>query len=216
MSESSRLIQETSMGRIGWQGTMLIAGGVLTFVANILTPLLNADAAFAERASSSLFLWRQGLSAMAAFCLLVGAVSVMQSSGRRAGFAGMTALALAIVGSALLFAHEWSQVAVIQPLARVAPAALTALEDTPGLDAFDISAMLAITTFSLGWLSAAVVMIRARLVPRPFPLILIAGFFCVPLLSGALGPVAGTVIGSTVLAAGWVLTGYGLRSPAVP
>jgi hypothetical protein len=91
-----------------WSGVALASGGALTLGINvILTPLLPRGAPFEVTAASSLFLLRQGASALAAALLLVGCVGVYLRQAERTGRLGAVAFIVALLGSALVLAWEW-------------------------------------------------------------------------------------------------------------
>jgi hypothetical protein len=190
-----------------WSGGALAAGGALTLLINaVLTPLLAAHAPFAEIAASPLFVWRQGASALAAVCLLFGAVGLHLRQAARAGRFGALAFALAFLGGALLFAMEWGEVFVVHPLAVAAPQALPALEPAHGPGLYDIGAMIAFSAFALGWILLAIATLRAGVLPRAAAWLVIAGLLAAPLLGAALH-VWGAVAGDAILGAGWFWLG---------
>lgn len=195
-------------GLLRWSGVGLAAGGALTLLINAaLTPRLPAHAPFAETAASPLFVWRQGTSAVAAVCLLFGAVGLHLRQAARAGWFGALAFALAFLGGATLFAVEWGEVFVVHPLALAAPPALAALEPAhggPGL--YDIGSMIAFSAFALGWILLAIATLRAGVLPRAAAWLVIAGLFATPLL-GAVLHVWGAVAGNAILGAGWCWLG---------
>ncbi len=130
----------------------------MTFLINAgLTPFLPRGAPFVEVAASTVFLLRQGLSGVAAVLLLFGTVGLYLRQAGRDGRFGGAAFALAFLGSALLVAHEWSEVFLVRDLALRAPDALRALEapGRPGL--YDVGAMIALGTFTAGWIALAAV-----------------------------------------------------------
>src|SRR5688572_5554519 len=172
-----------------WSGAALAAGGLTTALVNLgLTPFMPREAPFAEVAASSLFLWRQSASALAAAFLLFGSVGLYLRQADRLGLVGMVAFLAAFFGSALLLAWEWVDVFVLGPLAVVAPSALATLDGAEGLDRHDLGALIPVTLFTLGWLTLAAVTLRARRFRPLAPWFVIAGFFLTPLLTGVVGP----------------------------
>ena len=57
----------------------------------------------------------------------------------------------------------------------------------------------------------AVSMLLAKVFARPGPVLVIAGFFAIPLLSALISPVWGGVIGNAVLGSGFMLLGRELK-----
>ncbi|MBT8076609.1 MAG: hypothetical protein KJN61_09075, partial [Gammaproteobacteria bacterium] len=99
----------------------------------------------------------------------------------------------------------------IHSMALAAPDALQAMEDTPGMNAFDLEAMIVLGTFTLGWILFAVSMLLAKVFARPGPVLVIAGFFAIPLLSALTSPLWGGVLGNAVLGSGFILIGRELK-----
>ena len=192
-------------------GVALAAGGALTLLINVaLSPRLAAHAPFAETAASPLFVWRQGASALAAACLLLGTVGLHLRQASRAGRFGALAFALAFLGGATLLATEWGEVFVVHPLAVGAPQALAVLEPRHGPGLYDIGSMIAFSAFALGWIALAVATLRAGVLARAAAWLVIAGLFATPLLGAALHGAWGAVVGNAVLGAGWFWLGLGV------
>ena len=191
-----------------WTGMSLAAGGVMTLLINSgLTPLLRPDASFSETAASSVFLYRQGLSALAAILLLFGSVGLYLRQVEHSGRFAAVAFVIAFLGTALLLAAEWSQVFLVHDLALRAPDTLRLLDSGKGPSLYDIGTMVALSTFSLGWILLAISALRSGVFSRPAPILVIAGFLAIPLLGAVLPGVWGVVVGNGVLASGWFLLG---------
>jgi hypothetical protein len=202
---------------VRWSGLALATGGALTLLINAaLTPLLPTDLPFPEAAVSTVFLVRQSLSALAAVCLLLGAVGLYLRQGERAGlFSGIAFLA-AFLGSATLLAVEWSQVFLVRDFARIAPEALTTLDEAAPPVLYALGPLVAFSLFSLGWLAFAVALLRGGVFARRGPLLVIVGLFAIPILGGVGPGVWGVILGNGILAAGWVLLGLEVRREATP
>jgi hypothetical protein len=192
-------------------GVALIAAGLLTVGINAgLTPLLPADASFAESAASQVFLWRQSASALVALLLLWGCIGLYLRQRERAGVFAPLAFAVVFLGNALLLANEWCQAFFVRGLALANPEALDALDASEGFSLYDIGALIAFAAFALGWILFAISLLRTSPFRRLGPLLVIAGLFATPLLAAALSPVLGAALGNAVLGAGWVVLGRGL------
>jgi hypothetical protein len=195
-------------GFLAWAGTALAAAGVLMVVINVgLTPFLRTDVPYHEIAASSVFLWRQSLSAVAAVLLLVGSIGLFLHQTDIPGRFGTVGFVLAFLGSALLLANEWGQVFFVRDLARRAPDVLLELESADGPSLMDIGAMIALVTFTLGWIAFSVSMLLAGVYSRTGPILVIAGFLAIPILGAALPASWGPIVGSTILGCGWILLG---------
>jgi hypothetical protein len=183
---------------------------MLTFLINAgLTPLLPTHAPFAETAASTLFLWRQSASALAAALLLLGSIGLYLRQAERAGRFGAVAFLMAFLGSALLLATEWNEVFLVRDLALQVPNALQMLDAGHHPSLYDLGAIISLGTFTIGWLALAVQTLRAGIFSRRAASLVIAGFLLIPLL-GAVG-VWGVVLGNAVLGSGWFLLGCELR-----
>ena len=189
-----------------WGGFGLAVAGALTLLGNaVFTPLLNPDASFAETASSSVFLWRQSVSALAALLLLPGCLALYLRQADRTGLASAGAFVLTFFGSAALFAHEWSQVFVIHDIALRAAGALETIDAAEGPSLLDVGAMIAFVTFVLGWIAFSISLLRAGSGKRVGPILVIVGLFATPILGAALSVAWGAVIGNAVLGSGWIV-----------
>jgi len=198
-----------------WSGVALAAGGVLTLLINAcLTPLLPAHAPLAKTAASSVFLWRQGLSALAAVFLLFGSIGLYLRQAARTGRSGAVAFAMAFIGSALLLATEWAEVFLVRDLALRTPDALQALDSGHGPTLYDLGAMIAFGMFTIGWLALAASTLRAGMLSRRAAWLVIAGLFSIPLLGAVVPGVWGAVAGNAILASGWFWLGHDVRRVA--
>ena len=172
-----------------WSGVAIGAAGILTFGINAgLTPLLDSGAPFATTAASTLFLWRQSASALAALLLVVGSIGLFLRHADRVGGFGTMAFLSALVGSSLLLANEWCQVVFVRGLAIGAPETLEALDAAEGISPFDLGSLVAFAAFTLGWIALSVSMLRCGAHTRWGPALVIAGLFATPILSAAVGP----------------------------
>jgi hypothetical protein len=191
-----------------WSGIALAAGGAATFLINaLLTPFLQFDASYATTAASTVFLWRQSLSALAVALLLFGSVGLYLRHADRFGRFGAAAFVPAFLGSAMLLANEWCQVFLVRDLALRAPEALETLEAAKGMSLYDAGAVIAFIVFTLGWILFSISMLLSRRYARRGPILVIAGFVVTPVLAAALPGAWGAIIGNAVLGAGWVVLG---------
>ena len=208
MAEDHQAVR-SGLDRItSWAGLALAVGGLLTFLINaFLTPLLPKGSE--APAASSIFLWRQVASGVAAALLLYGSIGLYLAQARAMGTWGTLAFSFAFVGSALLLAMEWGEVFIVRTLALRSPQALRGLEGGPGLSPYDLGAMIAFGAFTLGWLAFGIATLCGGVLPRRGSWILIAGFVLIPLLGWA--RLWGAIVGNAVLACGWVMLGWEVR-----
>ncbi|PXA85088.1 hypothetical protein DMC47_38205 [Nostoc sp. 3335mG] len=188
-------------------GACFCVAAVATLALNLLvSPHLPAGS-FSVIAASPVYYARQMIAAAVAMTLVFGLAGVRE--GRLAGTGSFAAIACtaALAGQVLLFAVEYGQAFMVHDYALHAPATLDgAMGDMHGPLA--IGAVLAIAIFYLGWLLLALALLRARRIPRPIAGLLLFGFLVTPVLNAikALG-VAGGIIASLIVGAGWFLLG---------
>ena len=197
-------------------GLAIATGGFfLIFVNAVFTPMLAMDVPFPEMMASTTYLWRLSLATLTVFLFMIGSPGLHAYQDSHSGLFGKIAFSLTFLGCAFLFAHEWAQVFYVHSIAVAAPDALQAMEDAEGMNAFDIEALITIMTFTLGWISFAASMIVARVFGRLGPVLIIAGFFAIPLLSAVTSPILGGVLGNAVLGSGFIILGRELfKCPA--
>jgi hypothetical protein len=192
---------------VRWTGVSLASGGALVFLLNVgFTPFLLHGVPFEETAASPVFLWRQSASAFAAALLLFGSVGLYLAQAERTGRWGAVAFVAAFLGSALLLAWEWCDVFILYDLAVREPLALRTLEKARGLTLYDWGAIVPLALFTLGWIALAASTMRASPVLRRPALLVVAGFFVIPLLGAAIG-LWGAILGNAVMGSGWLLLG---------
>ena len=193
-----------------WTGLALAAGGALTILINIgLSPLMIGHGRpMTETAATTVFLWRQSLSALSVALVLFGSVGLYLRQAGRAGWFGAVAFVVAFLGTALVLAWEWIDIFIVRDLAMRAPDALRMLEEAKGVHLYDLGAMIPAASFTLGWIALAVSTLRVCPPQRRAATLVIAGFFAIPFLSAALGVLWGGVLGNVVLGSGWILLGW--------
>jgi multisubunit Na+/H+ antiporter MnhG subunit len=191
-----------------WMGIALACGGALTFLANaLLTPFLPTGAPYAQIVLSPVFPWRIGVAAIAAALLLFGSVGVYLAQAQRIGRFGAFAFVVAFLGTALLLATEWIQLFDIRDIAFRAPDTLNKLNARgQGPSLGDVGALIALSLFTLGWIMLAIATVRARAFPRNAAILVIAGFFAIPMLQAPFG-ITGAILGNFVLGAGFFQMG---------
>lgn len=196
---------------VRWAGIALVAGGLLTILINaVLTPMLPKHVSFDQTASSAVFLWRQSSSALAVGLILLGSVGLYLRQSEKAGLFGAIAFLAAFLGGALILATEWSEIFLVRDLAFRFPATLKALDTGSHPNRYDLGAMMPIGLFTLGWIALAASTFRTAAASRRGAILVIAGFFAIPMLMAALG-IPGAVLGNLILGSGWMLLGNDVR-----
>ena len=189
----------------------LCSAGVLVFVINvIITPIIPSDSEFVKVAGSSVFVLRQGLSALTAFLLVLGAIGIYQKQIDQFKTFGHLSFFLVCMGNVTLFAQEWGQIFIIHSLSLGSPSALVKLEGGDGMSLVDFGALTALALFSLGWILFSVSIHRAGVI-RKFPLkLIVIGLLATPLLAPLLPGLFSVMVGNTILGLGWFLLGRSL------
>ena len=149
---------------------------------------------------------------MAVALLLIGCVGLYLRQAERAGHFGVFAFTLALVGTALALGVEWREVFDVHDFARRAPDALNALDAEKGLTLSNIGAIIAISTFMLGWILLAIATLRTHAANRIAAWMVIAGFLAAPLLRPVLPGIWGAVVGNAILGSGLAWLGYDIFS----
>jgi hypothetical protein len=96
----------------------------------------------------------------------------------------------------------------VHDFARRAPDALNALDAEKGLSLSNIGAIIAISTFMLGWILLAIATLRTRAANRIAAWMVIAGFLATPLLRPVLPGLWGAAVGNAILGSGLAWLGY--------
>jgi hypothetical protein len=198
----------------GFFGWCFVAGGVATLVVNgVLSPIMLRLPP-EEIAASNIFLARLSLAALSMLLLLIGLIGAYQEHVARAPRLGALTHLLAFIGTALLFAHEWSQVFFVHPLARMDADALPALEAAGFSNLYNIEAIIVLSAFAFGWIAFSISLLAAGTLGRLAPALIVAGFFAAPIFAavvhGTIGPEHahwGAVAGNLVLSVGWIIAG---------
>ena len=198
---------------IRFSGGSLFAGGVLAALVNaILTPLLPADGGSVAVVTSTAFGIRMPLAAVSIALVTVGCVGLYLVQADRLRL-GAIAFLFAGIGGMIAFCLECVQFTLVRDLAFEAPETLEMLEESGRLARYDLGFAIGLATFALGWLAVAVVTLRAGVLDRRGPILLLLGMFLVPILGAAAG-VWGAVAGNIVVGAGWALMGLDLSRTA--
>lgn len=131
-------------------------------------------------------------------------------AGKEQGWFAGIAFKGAFLGSVFLLAHEWTQVFYVHDVAGIAPDALAALEGRDGMGVSDIGTLISLFFFTFGWLAFAAAMLRSGGFNKFGPILIIVGFFAMPMLSAALPQMWGLIVGNAILSAGWLSVGRDL------
>lgn len=200
-------------GLARFTGGCLLLGGVLAALVNlVLTPLLPTDGGTVAVSTSAAFALRMPLAAAVVALTALGLIGLYLVQAHRLRL-GALAFLVAGIGSLMVFHTEVVQVTLIRDLALATPETLERLEREGRLGLYDLSFMVAVGTFTVGWLAVLAVTLRARVVDRRGPLTVLAALFLIPILGGLAG-IWGAVLGNLALGAGWALLGHDVRTAA--
>lgn len=201
---------------IKYSGIALILGGLSFVITNVaISPFVDFEAPFSEMLTSSPFFYRMIFAALTVAFLLFGAIGLYlhHSQIERVRLFMHLTFILAFFGSAFLFANEWHQIFVLPEIAKINPEVVDKLGSSDNIGSYFIGAMIALATFTIGWILFMVSLLIARKLKRLGPALVIAGFFIIPLISGIITPVWGGIIGSISLGIGFSLIGIELIKP---
>jgi hypothetical protein len=197
---------------IKYCGIALIMGGLFFVITNVaISPFVDFEAPFSKILTSSPFFYRMIFAALTAVFLLFGSIGLylQHSQIERARLFRHVTFIIAFFGSAFLFANEWHQIFILPDIAKISPEVMDKLDSSESIG-YDIGAMLALATFSIGWILFMISLLMTGKLKRLGPALVIAGFFMLPLISGIFTPVWGGVIGSISLGIGFSLIGIEL------
>ena len=200
---------------IKYSGIALIMGGLSFVITNaVISPFVDFEAPFSKILTSSPFFYRMIFAALTAVFLLFGSIGLylQHSQIERARLFRHVTFIIAFFGSAFLFANEWHQIFILPDIAKISPEVMDKLDSSDSIG-YDIGAMLALATFSIGWILFMISLLMTGKLKRLGPALVIAGFFMLPLISGIFTPVWGGVIGSISLGIGFSLIGIELIKP---
>ncbi|WP_297694587.1 hypothetical protein [uncultured Eudoraea sp.] len=198
---------------IKYSGIALILGGLSFVITNVaISPFVDFEAPFSEMLTSSTFFYRMIFAALTVAFLLFGSVGLYLHHRRveRARFLRHATFILAFFGSAFLLANEWHQIFVLPEIAKISPEVMDELGSSDKISSYVIGAMLALATFSIGWILFTVYVLIAKKLKSLGPALVIAGFLIIPLISGIFTPTWGGIIGSISLGIGFTLIGIEL------
>lgn len=179
---------------IKYSGVTLIIGGLSFVITNaVIAPYVDFEAPFSEMLRSSSSFYRMIFAALTVLFLLFGAIGLYlhHIQIERARWFKHFAFIIAFLGSLFLFANEWHQIFVLPEIAKISAETMDKLGSSDNIGSYGIGAMIALVTFSIGWILFAVFLLIARKLKPLGPALVIAGFFIIPIISGILTPLWG-------------------------
>lgn len=169
-------------------GPSLVLSGLLIVVTQLVVWPLRAGPLLDAVASPVYAVAMTGYLA-GIWILLIGVFAVHSRQAPQAGRFGLVALVAAAVGIAQMAGNLWFDTFVVPWLARQIPAAL----EVPRDGTLVVGALSSYLMLSIGWILFGVACLRARVIPIPLSVCLIAvgplAFFFVPPYSVAFGGV---------------------------
>ncbi len=189
----------------------MILGGLCIIITNcILSPFIDFTAPYSETAITTKFLYRMIFAALSVAFLLLGTVGIHVYQIEKSNNFGHITFVIVFFGCAFTLAHEWYQIFVMPDLASIDPEAVLDLNSTDGFIKYHIGTMIAIITFSVGWILFSISMLLNKVLNRMGSILVIAGFLLLPILSAITTPVWGGIIGTAVLGIAYILIGLEL------
>lgn len=193
-----------------YTGISLILGGIFFAIPNtLILPFVDFDASFSELLLSTAFFYRMIVAALTVAFLLFGSIGIYlhHSQTERLRTLMQITFIITFFGSAFMLANEWHQIFVLPELAKLNPEAVDKLGNSTHTGPYAIGAMIALATFSLGWISFSIILLISKKLKRLGPALVLTGFLIIPLASVVFTPVIGGIVGGILLGIGFSLIG---------
>lgn len=194
-------------------GLALILAGLCFAIPNtVILPFVDFGAPLSQLLTSTSFFYRMIFAALTVLFLLFGSIGIYlhHSQIKRARFFRQFAFIIAFIGSAFMLANEWHQIFVLPEIANISPEVIDKLDSSDHVGVYAIGAIIALITFSLGWILFIISLLIGRKLKRLGPVLVITGFFILPLISGISTPIIGGIAGSILIGIGFLLIGIEL------
>ncbi|MCL6274767.1 hypothetical protein M3P19_12165 [Muricauda sp. 2012CJ35-5] len=189
----------------------LIIGGIFFIITNsVLTPLIDFEAPTSVIAQSSIFIYRMSAAALGVGFLLFGLIGLLLAHAKNLTSFDYLSFIIVFFGNAFTLANEWYQIFVIPELAIIDPDALNSLDETVGFSLYNIGTMIALLTFTFGWIMFCITMLRIGKIARLAPIMILTGLVGIPLVSLISTPAWGGTIGTAIMGIAFVLLGRDL------
>lgn len=188
----------------------LVFAGILFAIPNtVILPFVDFRLPFGELLVSTPFLYRMIIAALTVALLLFGSIGIFlhHEKTERAKLFRNIAFIIAFFGSAFMLANEWHQIFVLPDVANINPKIVDEISFPEQAGRYSIGAMIALSLFSLGWMLFSIYLLIAKLVKRWGPILVLTGFFIIPLLSATTTPIIGGIVGGVFLGTGFSLIG---------
>ena len=191
---------------------LMIAGFFFAVPNTAILPFVDFNAPFGELMTSNAFFYRMIIAALTVAFLSLGSIGLFlhQSSIKAGSFFRQVAFITAFFGSVFMLANEWHQIFVLPQVASINSEVINELGATSQTGRYGIGAMIAFSLFSLGWILFSTSLVIGKQFKRLGPILIILGFFMIPLLSALVTPVAGGIIGGISLGIGFFSVGFEL------
>lgn len=194
-------------------GVSLIIAGLCFAIPNaFILPYVDFGAPFGELLSSTSFFYRMIFAALTVAFLLFGTVGLIlhhHQISRAKSFRQITFI-IAFFGSAFMLANEWHQIFVLPDIANINLETANTLGSSDYTGRYSIGALIALTLFSLGWILFSIALLISRKLKRVGPALVLVGFLTIPIISGIISPIVGSIFGSICMGIGFILMGVEL------
>jgi hypothetical protein len=198
---------------IKYSGVALVMAGIFFAIPNtVILPFVDFESPFSKLLTSTSFFYRMIFAALTVVFLQFGVFGIYlhHSKIERAKLFRDVTFIIAFFGSAFMMANEWHQIFVLPEIANLNPDSVDKLGTSDQSSRYAIGFMIALVTFSLGWILFSISLLISRKLKRLGPILVLAGFFIIPLFSGIFTPIIGGIIGGIVLGIGFFLIGLEL------
>ena len=189
-----------------------LAGITLLFLNIVFTPQVLAIESYADMVVSNAYAWRLGFSCLTVLVLILASPGVYQLYCQKTGqhIKGIILLMALLIGNSFLLAHEWNQFLFIRELGISFPDTLEQLNELEGFSLYDLSAIIGISLFFLGWVVSAILLWKAQILNGYVTLLILIGLVASPLLATIIPLVYAGMVSSLLLGSGWFLLGQKL------
>jgi hypothetical protein len=189
-----------NLERLG--GLAAILGGLVISCFNLVEFLAFSGRPFSELAQSPGWMLFQIFGLVGITVVVLGLLGLYTAQAARAGWFGLTAFVLALLGTLQYYGIGWAGAFLMPAIGRAAPAVL----DQPDT-ALSLGVISTILVSTVGWAAFAIATLRARLFPRwaPIAMLVAVGFSLVAELTKTSVPIGPVVLGIAIAGMGYAL-----------
>lgn len=193
-------MSKPNLERLG--GLAAILGGLAISSFNLVEFLAFSSRPFSELAQSRGWTLFQIFGLVGITFLILGLISLYSAQAAHAGWFGLAAFALALLGALQYYGVSWAGAFLMPAVGRAAPAVL----DQPDA-ALSLGVISTIFVSAAGWLAFAVATLRAHLFPRwaPIAILFAVGLSLATELAKISVPIGPVILGIAIAGMGYAL-----------